>query len=196
MQNYNGMNRYDGHDRNIADGHQKIRQVCSAINLNHEDVKKKSYEFLEKVEDSKVLKGKSLDVKVACVVFAAANACKKTRKMPEIIRFLTSSEREVNRSFKKCKDLFKFVALQPAQIVTSTCNKLELHAEIMQAARATAENFKHQALCEGKRPTTIAGVSIYMVIKYSKRYKHEHHAWLEKIAKVVEISSETIKETY
>mmetsp|Transcript_29659 Transcript_29659/g.36791 ORF Transcript_29659/g.36791 Transcript_29659/m.36791 type:complete len:90 (-) Transcript_29659:558-827(-) len=84
------------------------------LNLNHEDVKKKAYEFLEKVEDSKVLKGKSLDVKVACVMFAAASATKKRRKITQILEYLNTSEREVNRSFKKCKELFKFQATQPS----------------------------------------------------------------------------------
>lgn len=190
------MNRYDGHERNLAEGNQKIKQVVRSVNLDHDDVKKKAHEFLRKIEDQKVLRGKSLDVKVACVVFAAASATKKRRKLSQILQYLNTSEREVNRSFKKCKDLFKFQATQPSQIVYATCLNLELNPEIITAARTTAENFKNFALCEGKRPTTIAGVSIFMVIKQSRRYKQDQWKLLERIAKEVDISSETIKETY
>ena len=110
------MNRYDGHERNLAEGNRKIKEIvrASLINLDHDDVKKKAYEFLRKIEDQKVLRGKSLDVKVACVVFAAASATKKRRKLSEILAYLNTTEREVNRSFKKCKDLFKFQATQPS----------------------------------------------------------------------------------
>ena len=55
--------------------------MVRSVNLDHDDVKKKAHEFLRKIEDQKVLRGKSLDVKVACVVFAAASATKKRRKL-------------------------------------------------------------------------------------------------------------------
>jgi len=66
----------------------------------------------------------------------------------------------------------------------------------MQAAKSTAENFKYNALCEGKRPSTIAGVSIFMVLKQSRKYKSEAIKWLEAISSEVDIGSETIKDTY
>ena len=71
MQNYS-MNRYDGHERNLAEGGHKIRLLAESLNLNHADVRTLAYEYLKKIEETRVLKGKSLDVKVACVFFAAA----------------------------------------------------------------------------------------------------------------------------
>lgn len=45
---------------------------------------------------------------------------------------------------------------------------MRLSNEIERAAKITADNFRKYALCEGKRPTTIAGVSLFMVLKLKK----------------------------
>ena len=46
--------------------------LAESLNLNHQDVKYLANKNLKKVEDSRILNGKSLDAKVACVMFAAA----------------------------------------------------------------------------------------------------------------------------
>ena len=66
------MNKYDGYERNLAEGHTKIRLLAESLNLNHQDVKHLAFNYLKKIEDSRILKGKSLDAKVACVMYAAA----------------------------------------------------------------------------------------------------------------------------
>ena len=195
LQNF-PTNRYDSLDRNLYEGNIKIRLLAESLNLNHSDVRTLASEYLKKIEETKVLKGRSLDVKVTCVMFAAARSTNKHRKISQILNYVSSSEREVNRSFKKCKELFKFVSQPPSQIVESTCLKLNLPYEILRAAKLTADNFRKHALCEGKRPTTIAGVSIFMILKLAKKQKYEPFHLLEKISKEVNISGETIKETY
>ena len=75
------INKYDGYERNLAEGQTKIRLLAESLNLNHADVKSHAYEYLKKIEDTKILKGKSLDSKVGCVMFYAARNTKKHRKV-------------------------------------------------------------------------------------------------------------------
>lgn len=127
------------------------------------DVKNHAYEYLKKIEDEKVLKGKSLDAKVGCVMFYAARNTGKHRKANQILNYISSTEREMSKCFKKCKELLKFVPIAPATVVESACQRLAYKPQVMQAAKITAENFSKLALCEGRRPQTIAGVSLFMV---------------------------------
>jgi len=190
------MNKYDGYERNLAEGQNKIRLLAESLNLNHADVKTLAYEYLKKIEDTKILKGKSIDAKVGCVMFYAARNTKKHRRVSQILNYVCSNEREINKCFKRCKELLKFVPTPPSQIVEAACYKLGLPPEILRAAKITADNFSKLALCEGKRPTTIAGVSLFMVLQFSKKYRDECTSLLEKVSKEVDITTSTIKETY
>ena len=165
------INKYDGYERNLAEGQTKIRLLAESLNLNHADVKAAAYEYLKKIEDSKMLKGKSLDSKVGCVMYYAARNTKKNRKVSHILNYVNSTEREMSKCFKKCKELLKFQPIPPSHIVDDVCQKLNYGPEIMRAAKITADNFSKNALCEGKRPHTIAGVSLFMVLQFSKKYR-------------------------
>ena len=67
----------------------------------------------------------------------------------------------------------------------------------MRSAKITAGNFSKYAVCEGKRPHTIAGVSLFMVIQYSKKHREDGISQiLEQISAQVGIGSQTIKDTY
>ena len=80
LKNYS-MNKFDCYERNLAEGQTKIRLLAESLYLNHADVKSQAYEYLKKIEDTKILKGKSLDAKVGCVMFYAARNTKKHRKV-------------------------------------------------------------------------------------------------------------------
>lgn len=172
------VNKYDGYERNLAEGQTKIRLLAESLNLNHADVKSAAYEYLKKIEDSKMLKGKSLDSKVGCVMYYAARNTKKNRNVRQILNYVNSNEREMGKCFKKCKELLKFQPIPPSHIVDDVCQKLNYGPEILRAAKITADNFSKHALCEGKRPHTIAGVSLFMVLQFSKKYRQEAPAQL------------------
>lgn len=58
--------------------------------------------------------------------------------------------------------------MKPSDIVRTACLKLKLSSEVMRAAIKTADNFGTNGICEGKKPKTIAGVAIYMVVTRMK----------------------------
>ena len=152
-----------GFEKNITQGFNRIRLVAESLNLNHQDVKNMAFEYLKRIEDNKLLKGKSLDAKVAVVIFMAARNTQKRKKIDDILRYVNTTKSEINKCFKKCKDIIIDKRIQPSHIVETTCIKLNLSPEVLRAAKQTADNFTRLAICEGKRPQTIAGVSLFMV---------------------------------
>ena len=85
------LNKYDGYERNMSEGMTKIRLLAESLNLNHADVKLQAMEYLKRIEENKILKGKSLDAKVGCVIFYAARNTKKHKKITEILNYIHSS---------------------------------------------------------------------------------------------------------
>ena len=92
------MNKSDGYERNLREGQRKIRLLAESLNLNHADVKNLAYEYLKKIEDSKKLKGKSLETKVGAVVFYAARNCGKDKKAGEILAISRPEDGRYSRS--------------------------------------------------------------------------------------------------
>lgn len=94
-----------GFEKNITQGFNRIRLVAESLNLNHQDVKNMAFEYLKRIEDNKLLKGKSLDAKVAVVIFMAARNTQKRKKIDDILRYVNTTKSEINKCFKKCKDI-------------------------------------------------------------------------------------------
>ena len=126
---------------------------------------------MKKIEDSKELRGKSLEAKIAVAVFVAARKNSKNKKMEEICRYVNATDQQISTCYKKCKrTIFKDIdtRIRPSDIVERTCNRLTLSPEVMHASKQTANNFTIGAICEGKKPQTIAGVSLIMVLEALK----------------------------
>ena len=122
--------------------------------------------------------------------------------MEEIQRYVSATDQQISTCYKKCKrTIFKDVdtRIRPADIVERTCNKLNWSPEILHAAKQTANNFGTLAICEGKKPQTIAGVSLMMVRETLRkpngdRSDIDSHDLMGEIAEAVGIGAPTIRE--
>lgn len=85
------MNKFDGTERNLAEGKTKINLLAESLNLNHADVKYQAFAYLKQIEHEKILKGKSLEAKVGCVMFYAARNTRKNRKVDQILNYVNST---------------------------------------------------------------------------------------------------------
>lgn len=150
---------------------------------------------MTRIEKSGELKGRSMEAKVATIIFTAARATGKARTYAQIWKYTDTTKKEVSTCYKKIKSLFpeetEKARLQPADIVETACNKLKLPADVTKAAKITAVNIQRRNLCEGRKPQTIAGVSMYMIISQSKC-----EVPIEEIADKVDIKPTTINECY
>ena len=62
--------------------------------------------------------------------------------MSLILDYVDTDWHEVNKAYKKCSELFSFVAIRPSQIVEMTCQKMQLPHDVERAAKMTADNFR------------------------------------------------------
>jgi len=154
--------------------------------------------MLFRIEEQKVLKGRSVDAKVALVIFMAARNLKRPKPINDIIDYIRTTPHEINNCYKVLKKSNIFpeldTRLQSSDIVQKACNKLELSHPVCGAAKLTADNFKEHGICEGKRPNTIAGASLLLVTSLAKFEKDRVE--LEDIAKAVSIGEQAIRECY
>ena len=130
-------------------------------------------QYLKEIEDNKHLEGKSLEAKVAIVMFMASRKTGRPRKMTDIRKYAHTTEKEISQCYKELKKNTSFMLLdtriQPADIVQEVCGRLKLPEDVRRAAAITAENFSRMSLCEGKKPQTIAGVALFMVTQKMKK---------------------------
>lgn len=124
------LSKQDGSARNLQEGQTKIRLVLESLNMNHADVKFQAFDFLKQIEDKKVLKGKSIDAKVATVIYFAARHCKRQQAPLDILKYCSCSKQEMNKCVKKCKQVFSSAPIPPSAIVEEACFKIGLPPHI------------------------------------------------------------------
>jgi len=90
----------------------------------------KSKEMLYRIENAKVLKGRSIEAKVALVIFMTARNLKRPRRAKEIMEYIRTSEHEISQCYKVLNkaNIFKpfETRLLPADIVEKEGEKLKL----------------------------------------------------------------------
>lgn len=169
------------------------------MNLKQSDVLNEAYKLMKDIEDNKALKGHSLDTKVACVIVFASRQCNKEKKIEDILNYVRSDKRDISHCYKKLKNTFPAlnpIRVLPSNIVSTACNKLKYPIGITNAAKLTAENFGRLAICEGKKPQTIAGTAMFMVMLLQKGRELSENDLLDEISEVVEIGKPTIRDCY
>lgn len=158
-----------------------------------------AYKLLKDIEDNKALKGHSLETKVACVIVFASRQCNKEKKIEDILKYVRTKKRDISHCYKKLKKTFP--ALNPIRVLPSNevvraCNKLKWPLSVTNAAKLTAENFGRLSICEGKKPQTIAGTALFMVMMLQRGRELNENDLLDEISEVVEIGKPTIRECY
>ena len=112
---------------------------------------------------------------------------------------MRTTQRIISHCYKKLKKTFPSlnpIRILPSNIVNTACNKLKYPIGVTMAARTTAENFGRLAICEGKKPQTIAGTALFMVMLLHKGRDANENDLLDEISEVVDIGKPTIKECY
>ena len=144
--------KIDGIEKNISDGQRTIKKLANALNLNQRDVLDLSHKYLRQIEESKKLKGKSIDTKAALIIYVTSKKTNKPKYLKDVLKYVPSSEKEIKKCYKKCIEFFKGARLNAKDIIDKVAVKMNLSADIQVAAKATAENFVNKAFFEGKRP--------------------------------------------
>ena len=154
-------------ERDLYSGEKKIRMLLECLNLNHADVKLSANRLLKRIVEGQMLKFKNLDVKVACAVFYAAQNTRKHKSVLQILNYVHSKKHILDRCIGKLVELTEHHPVTATHIVETVCLKYDYSPSILRAAKITADNFYSLALCEGKRPQSIAGAALLMVLPFA-----------------------------
>lgn len=112
---------------------------------------------------------------------------------------MRTNQKIISHCYKKLKNTFPQlnpIRILPSNIVNTACNKLKYPIHVTTAAKATAENFGRLAICEGKKPQTIAGTALFMVMLLYKGKDANENELLDEISEIVDIGKPTIRECY
>ena len=116
--------------------------------------------------DLGTLKGKSQDARVATVIFIATRLTDCVKPVDQILTFSECSKKDINKCYQKVKFLFPQyqTRLYASKVAEHTCGVLELPIDICNASKITSDNLTSLHVIEGKKPQTVAGAAIYMVL--------------------------------
>lgn len=113
------------------------------------------------------------------------------------MRATGSSQRDIAKCYRKLKGVL------PSQILNRTSanyaeeasKKLGLPENITVLCKATAENISKLEILTGKKPATIAGVAVWMIVKRSPSLRNNIKS-LCQIAEILGMSEAAIKSAY
>lgn len=144
----------------------KINELATFLDL-HPRITDKAKENLKKVEESKKLKGRSLEAVVAAILYISCKQCNAPKDLKEMTKVLNLDKRDVTRCFSSINMIIDtgkgkndYVKQNILGLVRKYCNVLELPPKLIQASNEIAEKICNIGVLDGKSPRTIAGTSI------------------------------------
>lgn len=190
-------NKYFGNgNTTFLRGTKKLEEIASTMDL-HNNVIEMAKENLKKVEESKKLKGRSLNAVIASILHATCKQCNNPKTIKDFIEVLQLDRKDVMRCYSSIKDILKTDnQLSNTQnvigLVRIFSNKLNLSPKLTETAKEISEKICKIGMIEGRNPATIAASSILhacLITGYDKITK-------AKISTASQICENTISNAY
>ena len=83
-----------------------------------------------------------------------------------------TNQRDIGKFLKKVKGVIpiSIFTLTSSKYAEDACKRLKLDEETMEFCKATADNISSLEILTGKKPSTIAGVAIMMIVQRTPLY--------------------------
>lgn len=176
----------------------EIATMCDQISLtkNIQDVAKQLY---KRAEQDKILRGKSMDAAVACVIFIACRQEGVPRTFKEICQLTNVPKKTIGQCYKLLEGHFNLNSNKrpasttegPEGLLSRYVNHLDLPVYISTAAKELIKECRNHGVADGRSPISLAGAAIYFT---SHLYGQGKSA--KEIAEVAGVSDSTIKLVY
>lgn len=151
-------------NRSLLRGFKKLDELAAKLDLLTSIVEK-SKDTLKKVEESKKLKGRSLDSVIAAIFFYACRQCNAPRTIKDIVQALKLEKKDVTRCYNSIRSIIQ--SPEDVPILTNTiglvsiyCNKLGVDNKTKKAANDIAEQVCQSEIIAGRNPSSVAAASI------------------------------------
>ncbi|KAL9538364.1 hypothetical protein MBANPS3_010987 [Mucor bainieri] len=179
-------------DRNMAAIYKDITAMCDSISLSRlvSDTAKQLY---KRIEDEKLLRGKSNDVIIATCICIACRQEGVARTFREICALTRVPKKEIGRCCNalKTKILTTTNVVEPEDLMNRFCSNLRLPNYVQKSGVDLARTAKSLGTLGGKSPISIAAACIYLVSYLCKDPRST-----KDIAHVAGVSEATIKAAY
>lgn len=152
-------------------------------------------QFYKKVEEDKLLRGKSQDAIMAACIFIACRQQKVGRTFKEIVALTGVSKKEIGKCFKFLNGLID-TPMQVAETsldsyVARFASLLGVTADITTGTRLLAQRAMETGALAGKSPITIVAACLYFISNLSKTPKPARD-----IAEIAGCTEATLKNAY
>ncbi|GAA5804583.1 cyclin-like protein [Helicostylum pulchrum] len=179
-------------ERNLVLAYKEIGAMCDSISLSKivTDTAKQLY---KRVEDEKLLRGKSSDAIIAACIFIACRQEKVGRTFREICALTRVPKKEIGRCYKtlQCKLQTNTTVMNSEDLMLRFCSNLQLPNYVQKAGIDLVKRAKEVGTLAGKSPISVAAACIYLV-----SYLYRQPKAAKDIAHVAGVSEVTIKSAY
>ena len=182
-------------DRAIKNDMDYLTEMQERLNIQQKTFIK-ACELAKKVELAGVVRGSRMATKCATLMIVA---CKLTEANKEkevgVEKLCRVSKKEMNKFFKKIQHLVPRAGLlstSSGKYVEQAAETLGLPANVTNWCRQAAENIQAAEVLTGKKPATIAGVALWLVIRRVTELKDKFLLPLD-LANALTISEAAIK---
>ncbi|KAJ3116836.1 transcription initiation factor IIB [Phlyctochytrium bullatum] len=168
-----------------------IQTMCERMGLS-KLVVDSAKQLFKRVEDEKILKGKSHDAIQAACIYLACRHHGVTRTFKEVVQLTNVSKKEIGRCYKALQALFD----KPQQVSLDSyiyrfSDALELERDVQKAGLQVATRVSDLGLLAGKSTISVVAASLYFAACMSENPKPA-----AEVAKVAGCTEATLKNSY
>ncbi|ORX44771.1 cyclin-like protein [Hesseltinella vesiculosa] len=179
-------------ERNLAQTYKEIGAMCDSISLSKivSDTAKQLY---KRVEDEKLLRGKSSDAIIAACIFIACRQERVGRTFREICALTRVPKKEIGRCYKTLQNklMTNTNVMNSEDLMSRFCSNLQLPNYAQKTGVDLVKQAKEVGTLAGKSPISVAAACIYLV-----SYLYRIPKSTRDIAHVAGVSEVTIKSAY
>eukprot|EP01125_Pyxidicula_operculata_P013572 TRINITY_DN44_c0_g1_i2.p1 TRINITY_DN44_c0_g1~~TRINITY_DN44_c0_g1_i2.p1 ORF type:complete len:267 (-),score=74.71 TRINITY_DN44_c0_g1_i2:307-1107(-) len=186
----------EGGDRGLAQACTRISEMSERLKFTA-DVASKAKHIYQQFDQNKkrIVRGSKTDATILAVLYMACRELNVHTTFKDLANDTGISEMEISKLFKRIqKDLPKSksssACIPPSDLVVRYAAKLKLSGDFSELASRIAKRAAPKL--EGKRPSSIAAASIYMVLQQNPQASCNE----KEIARVASLSASTIKNLF
>lgn len=179
-------------ERNLVHAYKEIGAMCDSISLS-KIVTDTAKQLFKRVEDEKLLRGKSSDAIIAACIFIACRQEKVGRTFREICALTRVPKKEIGRCYKTLQTKLQTntTVMNSEDLMLRFCSNLQLPNYVQKAGIDLVKRAKEVGTLAGKSPISVAAACIYLV-----SYLYRQPKSTKDIAHVAGVSEVTIKSAY
>lgn len=180
-------------ERALLNAFKTISIMCDRIGLP-KVISDRAKQLFKKVDDEKIMKGKTSDGIVAACIYVACRQEKVPRTFKEISALTLVPTRDIGRCYKLLSPYVEtsMGIVSTEDFMARFCSHLNLNNEVQRCAILLAKKANEMGLLSGKSPLSVAAAGIYMITQLFPQYRKTQ----KEISFVARVSEITIKGTY